>query len=127
MLKSEKGRKLKRRLKKKYLATPKGHLDNLMSKYIRAALPGGKKGKGWKTILGYGPAELSRHIERQFVKGMGWHNRDQWHIDHIIPRSSFTYQSADDAEFKACWALTNLRPLWAHINMAKGAQVELLI
>ena len=126
-LKSEKGRQLQRRLKKKYLATPKGRLDKLMSKYISAALPGGKKGKGWKAILGYGPAELARHIERQFVKGMGWHNRDQWHIDHIVPRSSFIYQSADDAEFKACWALTNLRPLWAHINTAKGAQVELLI
>ena len=51
---------------------------------------------------------------------MGWHNMGEWHIDHIVPVSSFTITSADDADFKACWALTNLRPMWADENRSKG-------
>ncbi len=71
--------------------------------------------------LDYGPAELIAHIERQFVKGMGWHNRDKWDVDHIVPLASFKFTSMDDPEFKAAWALTNLRPLWKKDNRAKGA------
>jgi len=60
-----------------------------------------------------------RHIERQFTKGMSWDNIDKWHIDHIVPVSSFKFETPDDPDFKACWALTNLRPLWAKENQTK--------
>lgn len=84
----------------------------------------GKAGKGWQAIVGYTTKELMAHLERQFLSGMAWDNygRD-WHVDHIIPVSSFKYKSSDDAEFKACWALTNLRPFWANDNLRKGARV----
>lgn len=46
----------------------------------------------------------------------------EWHIDHIIPKSSFDYQTPDDDAFKAAWALTNLRPLWSSENLRKKAK-----
>jgi len=50
---------------------------------------------------------------------MSWENYGKWHVDHIVPVASFIWTSSDDAEFKACWALTNLRPLWADANRRK--------
>jgi len=67
------------------------------------------------------------HLERQFPKSMTWNNRNEWHIDHIIPLASFTYSSADDPEFKAAWALSNLRPLWKPANLEKGGKRTLLL
>jgi 5-methylcytosine-specific restriction endonuclease McrA len=43
-----------------------------------------------------------------------------WHMDHIIPHSSFNYDSFDHPDFVKCWALENLRPLCAIMNMQKG-------
>lgn len=126
-LKTDKGRQLHARSKAKVLATPKGRLDKLMSKYMRECLGAAKKGRSWRAILGYGPSELKVHLERQFVKGMGWHNRHLWHIDHRIPRASFKYVSPNDEAFKACWSLANLQPLWAEDNMKKGCRIECLV
>lgn len=69
-------------------------------------------------MLGYTPQELTNHIERQFVKGMGWDNRDKWHIDHIVPIS--TAKTIEDVI--ALNQLSNLRPLWAHENLSKSAK-----
>jgi hypothetical protein len=41
----------------------------------------------------YTLAELERHIERQFSNGMTWENMGKWHLDHVLPLSSFTYES----------------------------------
>lgn len=51
----------------------------------------------------------------------------RWHIDHIRPKSSFTYTSEDDAEFRDCWSLTNLRPLWAKDNVKKSNSADFLV
>lgn len=77
----------------------------------------------WKA-LGYTAEELAEHLEAHFLPGMGWHNRTDWHIDHIKPISSFDIQSIECSSFKECFALSNLRPLWAADNMKKGARIE---
>lgn len=81
--------------------------------------------KGFRTfdLLGYTPQELADHLERQFVKGMGWHNRDKWHIDHIVPIS--TAKTVEDVI--ALNQLSNLRPLWARDNLSKGDRLEYMI
>jgi hypothetical protein len=71
--------------------------------------------------------ELKTHLGRQFLRGMGWHNMGQWHIDHIIPLSSFTITGPDDPELRRAWALTNLRPLWAVDNLTKRDKQEVLL
>jgi hypothetical protein len=50
---------------------------------------------------------------------MSWENYGKWHVDHIRPKASFHYTNPDDEEFKQCWALRNLRPLWGKENSAK--------
>ncbi len=78
-------------------------------------------------LLGYSAAKLKAHLERQFTKQMGWHNYGEWHIDHILPLCQFKFASVDDLEFKAAWALTNLRPLWGPDNQSKsGKRMTLL-
>lgn len=62
------------------------------------------------------------HLERQFSPGMSWANYGRWHIDHDTPVARFNFDSAEHPEFKACWALTNLKPLWARDNLSKGAR-----
>jgi hypothetical protein len=47
------------------------------------------------------------------------------HIDHIVPQKSFDLQ--DDNKWRACWALTNLRPMWAKDNLSKGGKILYLI
>lgn len=101
---------------------PRGRLDHRMSQMVRNGLGSSKGGRTWKVLVGYALDDLYRHLERQFTKGMGWHNMGQWEVDHIVPRCTFIYETPDDPEFRACWALTNLRPLWAEANRAKSGQ-----
>lgn len=107
--------------------TPKGCLDDRMKVSIGKALKGQKGGRKWEKLVGYSLAELMQHLERQFTKGMGWHNMGAWHIDHRRPRASFEYHGANDQSFKDCWSLTNLQPMWKTDNLVKGAKVVVLI
>lgn len=70
--------------------------------------------------LGYTPEQLIEHLEKQFHNGMTWENYGEWHIDHIKPISSFIFESSEDEEFKRCWSLKNLQPMWGTENIKKG-------
>lgn len=78
----------------------------------------------WPEMVEYTAEELKNHLERQFLKGMKWENYGKygWHVDHIVPVSDFNFTSSEDPEFKACWALGNLRPLWSKENHSKHAK-----
>jgi len=65
------------------------------------------------------------HLEKQFKDGMTWDNYGDWHIDHIRPISSFNFKSYEDKEFKECWDLNNLQPLWAEENIRKHNRILL--
>lgn len=95
------------------------------SKRMRSAL-NSKRKVSFKT-LGYTSADLRRHLERQFSKGMTWEafRRGDIHIDHRVPLSAFDLD--DHEQYCAAWALTNLQPLWASDNIAKGARRDLLL
>lgn len=69
-------------------------------------------------ILGYSAKKLMRHIENNFLPGMNWGNRSEWHIDHIKPVSIFIKEGIKDPSIIN--ALNNLRPIWAKDNLAKG-------
>lgn len=98
-----------------------------MASAIHQAITKKKAGRKWEAITGYSLEALVRHLERQFTPGMSWDNMGDWHIDHIIPKSSFNYEDDTSEEFRACWALTNLRPLWAGENQKKHAKRTLLL
>jgi hypothetical protein len=105
-------------------------LRKLVSITIGAALKrnqGGKRGGSILNYLSYTIQELKAYLESQFDSWMTWENhglydptRDTWQIDHIIPHSSFRYETMDCDEFRKCWALENLRPLKTINNIKKG-------
>jgi hypothetical protein len=65
--------------------------------------------------------QLVTHLEKQFVNGMTWQNYGKkWHVDHIRPQYEFNLTDPYCEDFKKCWALSNLQPLWAHQNLIKG-------
>lgn len=100
-------------------------LHSNLSRAIRASIKD-KLRRRWEILVGYSLDDLTLHLERQFLPGMSWENygrgAGKWHIDHIIPRTLHSYERADDADFKACWALSNLRPLWSEENISKHAK-----
>lgn len=95
-------------------------------KYFGSQARSGSGRRLW-AFLGYGPDDLRSHLERQFTKGMTWERflAGEIHIDHIQPVVSFDLN--DETEARACYCLSNLRPLWARENMAKGARVDALV
>lgn len=107
-------------------------LKERMSSRIRYMIErtGGQKARRTtESLLGFSREELLRHIERQFTKGMTWEKLmlGEIHIDHIIPVAAFKPESIHCPEFKACWALANLRPMWAMDNFKKNAKVLTLL
>lgn len=88
-----------------------------------------KNGKGSKTsseLLGYSMEDLRKHLESKFTEGMSWDLflSGEIELDHIIPVSHFKVESYDDPEFKQCWSLENLQPLWKEDNRRKGNKLE---
>jgi len=77
-----------------------------------------KKNKTF-DIVGCSPQQLKEHLENQFVDGMGWENKNEWHIDHIIPLSS---AKTEEEIYNLCH-YTNLQPLWAEDNIRKSNKI----
>ena len=68
------------------------------------------------SVIGLPWKEFAEYIESRFLPGMSWNNRDQWHLDHIVPQAlAKTEQDVIDLNH-----YSNLRPLWAEANIAKG-------
>jgi len=90
---------------------------------INAALAcfGAKKAGSLFSVAGCSVAKLVSHIESQFVDGMSWDNRSQWHIDHIIPCSAFDL--TDHGQQRVAFHYTNLRPVWSSENQRKHAKI----
>ena len=86
---------------------------------VARALRGNKNGCRWEVLLGYTVGDLRKHLESRFTIGMTWINMGGWHIDHIVPKSRFNYNKPEDPEFKVCWGLANLQPLWGTDNSSK--------
>jgi len=65
-------------------------------------------------------AGLKLHLEGKFEKGMSWANYGKWHIEHKIPIQAFNVTTIECEDFKKCWSLSNLQPMWAIENFKKG-------
>jgi hypothetical protein len=123
--KRERARKRKAEYRAAYRADPTNRLNRNISEVVRGHFRKMKTSKpsgGWCQFVGYSLAELKAHIEAQFAVGMSWENYGEWHLDHIKPKAAFTFLDTSDPEFLECWALSNLQPLWADENVAKGAK-----
>jgi len=98
-----------------------------LSRNLRQRLKLALRSKGIKNpgahrkLIGCDEHQLRAHLERQFKKGMTWANMGKWHVDHILPCSSFDL--SDPAQSARCFHFSNLRPLWAAENYAKGNRI----
>lgn len=123
------GKLARKRSKEKILSTFKGKLSCNISNAIRRSLKQNsstKNGCHWETLVGFTVGELKKHLESQFKNGMNWgnygHGKDKWCIDHGVPIAYFNYDSPEHPEFRVCWGLSNLHPMWCSENFSKGAR-----
>jgi hypothetical protein len=96
---------------------------------IAYSLKQGRTSPKWRELLPFDLRDLGPHLERQFVGGMNWDRffSGEIHIDHIVPISDFNITSVDCPEFRACWSLANLRPIWANDNLRKSNKKLFLV
>jgi hypothetical protein len=113
--------------KKRRQESPQATIHARMTAGIKNSLRDGKAGRSWESLVGYTVEDLMRHLERQFLSGMTWENRGDWHIDHIVPLKCFQFETPVEPDFRAAWALTNLRPLWELDNLKKSGHRHHLI
>ena len=81
------------------------------------------RGGSAKKLLGCSIYQFKQHLESKFQPGMTWENWSQegWHIDHIIPLSSFDL--TDPEQCKIAFHYSNQQPLWAFENRSKGCKL----
>ena len=92
-----------------------------MAAAIYQSLKGNKAGRKWEILVGYTLQDLIEHLENLFDDKMKWENQGSyWDIDHFQPKSLFYYKTAEDPEFRKCWALSNLQPLEHIENIRKS-------
>jgi hypothetical protein len=97
----------------------KSNLSSRLSDLIR-----GKKNSTTLELIGCDKETFLKHIESQFDHNMNWNNYGLkgWHIDHIIPISSFNL--TDENELKKACYYKNLQPLWWKDNLLKGNKLN---
>jgi len=105
---------------------PKFRLNTNISRAINHSLNGRKKNRHWEDLVGYTIDNLKNHLESKFRKGMSWENYGLWHIDHKIPKAIHNITKPEDEDFRRCWGLDNLQPLWAKDNLRKGSKLPSL-
>lgn len=129
----EKLKSIRKKADTRKRSTPRGKLSCNVSSAIGRSLYGTKDGHRWESLVGYMVGELKIHLEKLFQPDMNWENYGKWHVDHKIPISAFNFEKPEDIDFKKCWALSNLQPLWAlenfskHDNLTEPFQPSLLI
>lgn len=106
----------------KVRSTSQGQLSAKMSSRICLSLQNKKKNQRWLELADFTLEQLKRHIEKRFAEGMSWklYMKGQIHIDHKIPVSAFNFATPADIDFKKCWSLKNLQPMWSHENQSKN-------
>jgi 5-methylcytosine-specific restriction endonuclease McrA len=103
--------------RKRYAEDSQFRLSVLMRANIRQALRKNRTRGKYLNSLGCTISELRFYLETMFRDGMSWDNYGEWHIDHIVPISSFDLTS--EVEFSKAIHYTNLQPLWVKENYEK--------
>jgi hypothetical protein len=94
----------------------------IITAYIKRS--GTKKSKKSMDLVGCTSEFLRQYLESKFSEGMNWGNYGLhgWHIDHVIPCSSFDL--SDPAQQLICFNYNNLQPLWAADNFSKSDRLD---
>lgn len=111
--------------KQHYRSDPTYRLTKNMRYGVWACLKEREADKVLRTfqMLPYTVEQLKSHLESKFQPDMTWDNYGDWHVDHKRPISNFNFSSHKDPDFRECWSLDNLQPLWGEENWSKGARL----
>ena len=66
----------------------------------------------WNKILGFTKEDFLKHMEKEFEEGMTFENYGEWVISFHIPKRCYRFSSITSQDFKNCWSLKNLKPMW---------------
>lgn len=94
--------------------------DNLRRRLNRAIKSDKKVGSAIRD-LGCSISAFRLYIENQFESGMTWSNYGKWHLDHVLPLSSFDLTDRQDFLTACTWL--NYQPLWAKDNRQKQNKI----
>lgn len=98
-----------------------------------------KKTVGQIRHVDWNVEELKKYLESKMKPGMSWENYGRkkghacWEIDHVIPINartedgSYYWNHLDDPnseDFKKCFSLDNLQPMWAEENNKKNNRID---
>ena len=108
-IESDHGFKVFQRLRKRMYEAVKGHVKSART----------------QELIGCSVESLRNHLESKFQTGMTWENYGEWHVDHIIPCSSFDFTNKSE-QFK-CFNYKNLQPLWATENIRKSNKIPTVV
>ena len=109
--------------KKNFEKNPSQKIASSIRTRILLALKGKTKSASSLKLTGCSSWEqVWNHLEKLFKFGMTKENHGLWHIDHIIPCSSFDLTKPE--EQAKCFHYTNLQPLWASENLSKGNRIS---
>lgn len=81
-----------------------------------------------ERLLGCSVERYLAHVESTWTAGMSWDNYgvytqktpDRWHIDHVVPISSFDLTKPEEQQKAFHWS--NTQALWGRENISKGAK-----
>ena len=120
---SEIREKIQNAWNKRYYTDIQFKLADRFRKRFKKVMKGKSKSEKTLSYLGCSPEKFKEHMESQFTEGMNWNNHGYrgWHIDHIIPCSSFDLTKEED--IRKCFHYTNMQPLWGTQNMKKGSKI----
>jgi len=95
-----------------------------MEHILRKAVAGKVTTPSIEKFIGYTMSDLHQHLEAKFDDFMDWSAFCEGliHIDHIRPVISFNLD--DPEQVRACWALSNLQPLWHGDNLRKSRRYD---
>lgn len=107
----------------------KRKVGHRMSAAMRKAIRQEKAGRHWESLVGYTVDDLIKRLKSTLPKGYSWEKdfvggNGTLHIDHIIPMSSFNFNTTDDIDFRRCFALINLQLLPASENLHKFTKIS---
>jgi cytidylate kinase len=110
--------------RKRYASDINFKLSITLRTRLNAALKNVQKTGSAIKDLGCSIEELKKYLESKWQKGMAWDNygKDGWHIDHILPISSFDLSNPEELK-KACH-YSNLQPMWARDNFKKSDTIH---
>lgn len=122
-VKERRNARTRERDKLRWKTDPQFALSSLLRCRVRGALTGKGLTKRHRTevLIGCTVEAFKTHIEANFLPGMTWDNRGDWHIDHKLPCASFDL--TDVAQQLVCFHYTNMQPLWKLDNLRKGVSL----